>query len=265
MKKRTNGSLPVLLVVVLIIAGCGLKPPTTLDNDARAYTALVASGRLDSAFALLQVSGSPEVIKAQLQQVADSIRPFALDSAKLIGWNVVEMGDTRGELTYEIHAGERWALLDVGLVRSGGSSHITAFHWQPTSGPLAKLNAFTLAGRTPTHYLFLCLAALSVLACVGGAVLAFVRKVGWLWVLFCLVGVGKFVINWTTGQTGFQPISFQLLGAAFFRPGTVGPWLVSWSVPLGTILLFVRLRSRRTATQPTSTVPAPQATATEPQ
>jgi hypothetical protein len=160
------------------------------------------------------------------------------------------MGDTRATLTYETHAGLQWALLTVDLLHSGPTSRVTGFRWQPLAARLAKLNAFSLAGRSVAHYLYLLLAVASVVACLGGAVFAGVRRMGILWVLFCLVGVGKSTINWTTGGQAFNPFSVQLLGAGYFRPAMVGPWFVSWSLPLGTILMLLRWRVRRAPKAP---------------
>jgi hypothetical protein len=247
---RTATLLAVALASALS-AACGVfKPPDELDHDARAFMALVARDQLDSAMGSLQVEGNPDTLRSLLQQGHDFISAYALDSAQLVGWNVVKMGDTRGTLTYETHGGPGSAVLTVGVVRAESSSRITGFRWQPMAAPLADLNAFSLSGRTLVHYVYLTLAGLSVIACFGGAIFAGVRKMGVLWILLCLVGVGKATINWTTGGQAFSPFSIQLFGAGYFRPGTVGPWFVSWSLPLGTIIMLLKWRARRTKKSP---------------
>ncbi len=220
-----------------MLSSCGaLRPPADFDRDARAFMGVLTRNRLDSALALARLEGDRDTIRKRLEEGRDFVTPFAVDSAELV-----------------THAGPRWALLTVDLVRSGSTSRVrvTGFHWQPTVARLAELNAFSLDGRSLAHYLYLLLAVASVVACLGGAVFARVRRMGLLWVLFCLVGVGKATINWTTGQQVFNLFWIQLFGAGYFRPGMVGPWLVSWSLPLGTILAFIRWRARRDA-QPTN-------------
>ena len=247
-------AIPVLGVAIAMLSSCGaLRPPADFDRDARAFMGVLTRNRLDSALALARLEGDRDTIRKRLEEGRDFVTPFAVDSAELVGWNVVTTVDTRGTLTYETHAGPRWALLTVDLVRSGSTSRVrvTGFHWQPTVARLAELNAFSLDGRSLAHYLYLLLAVASVVACLGGAVFARVRRMGLLWVLFCLVGVGKATINWTTGQQVFNLFWIQLFGAGYFRPGMVGPWLVSWSLPLGTILAFIRWRARRTPSPPT--------------
>jgi hypothetical protein len=116
------------------------------------------------------------------------------------------------------------------------------------SARLADVNRFSLKGRSAVHVLYLTLAALSLLGCLGGAMFAGVQRMGVWWVLFCLVGMGKATIDWSTGHQTFNPINIQVLGAGFLRSGTVGPWLVSWSLPLGTLLMFFKWRARQAST-----------------
>ena len=244
-------ALLTVAIASCVATACGaLKPPEQLDHDARAFMTLVTQDRLDSAFASLQVEGNPDTIRNMLRLGRDFVRAYDLDSARLVGWNVVVTDNTRGTLTYEAHGGPGTALLTVGVVRAESASRITGFRWQPTTAPLSELNAFSLGGRGVAHYLYLGLAGLSVITCLGGAVFAGVRRMGVLWVLVCLIGVGKATINWTTGEQAFNPFSIQLFGAGYLRPGMVGPWFVSWSLPLGTIIMALKWRARGTARRP---------------
>jgi hypothetical protein len=242
-------------VLALAMAGCRApEPPRDFDHVARTFLAVLAQDQLDSALALCRFEGNPDTVRIALEQGSRFIAPFAIDSAQLVGWNIVSMNDTRADLTYEAHAGPRWAVLQIQVLRSEASYSILGFRWQPSPARLADLNAFTLRGRPVADYPYLVLAIASLLACLGGAVVAGVRRMGLLWVLFCLIGIGKATINWTTGQQTYNPLSFQILGIGFFRPGIVAPWFVSWSLPLGTILVLLKSRSRR------NVEPAPEPT-----
>jgi hypothetical protein len=64
----------------------------------------------------------------------------------------------------------------------------------------------------------------------------------WPWVLFILLGIGKFAVNWTTGAWEFAPISVQLFGASATAP-FYGPWTVAVSLPLGAIA-FLAFRNK---------------------
>jgi hypothetical protein len=234
------------LPAVLAVASCvGLQAPEAFDRSARAFMRTLLHEPLDSAVSQLYLAGDSLTIRSQLAQLRDSMSGFRVDSAELVGWNVVTMQETRASLTYEASANSRWALISVALLRAGPATRVTGIHWQPSPARLADINAFSLRSRSPAHYAYLLLAGMSAIACVVGAVLASVRRMGVRWVLFCLVGVGKSTINWTTGDQAYNPLSWQLLAAGYFRPGPYGPWFIAWSLPLGAILAFLRWRGRR--------------------
>jgi len=110
-----------------------------------------------------------------------------------------------------------------------------------------ELNAFTLRARTWHHYLILTCALASLLLCVGSAVLVARTQMPrrWLWAFTAIVGLGKIGINWTSGELFVYLPTLQLLGASYLRPGTVGPWIVSFSLPVGALWALWHRRSIR--------------------
>jgi hypothetical protein len=64
----------------------------------------------------------------------------------------------------------------------------------------------------------------------------------WLWILFMLFGIISFKLNWTTGDFELQLLNIRLLGAGFSRSGTVAPWILSFAVPVGAILFWIKKR-----------------------
>ena len=252
------------LVLLLAISGtsCGLlKPPEQLDRDARQLLSYLRSDRLESARAMLQVNAPLDTLNKALAAARDFVRPFPADSFTLVGWNVVYMGgsDTTGSLTYEARGAGRTALFTIAVVRHGDAPAITAFRWEATRRPLAVSNAFTFAGKTPTHYLYLVLAVLAVLTCIAGAVFAGIQRLGVVWILISLIGFGSFAIDWTTGATGFNPVSIHVLGAGFVRSGNVAPWILTWSIPAGTILMLIVWWQRKRRALASVSTPVPGA------
>ena len=244
----------VLVTTLLGAAACGpLKPPAELDQDARAFMELLRRDRLESALAVLRVDAPLDTMLAGLGQARDFLRAFSPESMKLIGWNVVYAGDTTGTLTYEARGAGRTALLSAIVFRAGPKAEIRAFHWQATAKPLAQANAFTLRGKSAAHYLFLFLAGAALVSCIGGAIFAGVQRMGLVWILVCLIGLGSASINWTTGRQAYNPLSFHLFGAGYVRRGEAAPWIVTWSLPLGTILMLLKWK-RRKSPQPVEPV-----------
>ena len=86
--------------------------------------------------------------------------------------------------------------------------------------------------------------AASILTCVAGIVGAVFRKGvrgRWLWVLACLLGVGQFTFDWSTGFMNFHPIGVEILGAAYARgPSPTDPWIITLGFPLGALLFFAK-------------------------
>ncbi len=115
---------------------------------------------------------------------------------------------------------------------------------------LASINAFTLKGKSPKHLAYLSLAVLAAVCSLAGAFLALVGGLRWWWVFVAALGFVRFAINWTTGETMIQPVSFQFLSAGFVRPGFVGPWTLSFSLPLGALLVFLKWRRSRAPSAP---------------
>ena len=65
----------------------------------------------------------------------------------------------------------------------------------------------------------------------------------WLWIIFILVGVTEFQLNWTTGEIGFKLLNVSLLAAGFAKFSPVSPLILKVGVPLGAII-FLLERSR---------------------
>jgi hypothetical protein len=112
----------------------------------------------------------------------------------------------------------------------------------PIADSLENLNKFTLVGKSALQYL--------MLACdVGSLVFTLYvfalcirwkdMKPKWLWLIIVLVGVGKFAVNWGTGQWTYQLIAIQIPCFSMTRP-FCGPWTVAAYVPLGAIAFLHR-------------------------
>ena len=57
-------------------------------------------------------------------------------------------------------------------------------------------------------------------------------------IIFMLLGVGQFSVNWTTGQWSFETAAVELLSASISRV-SFGPWVVPIAFPLGAVAFLV--------------------------
>jgi hypothetical protein len=164
-------------------------------------------------------------------------------SIKIIGVNSAQGTDIyKINLTFEYQFPTKWLLINVATQKKNGVVTIIGFNIYSIPDSLENLNKFTLAGKNPIQYLTLAFAVLIPLFTLYSLVLCIrtkMEKRKWLWIIFILIGIGEFTVNWTTGQWNFAPLSFQLLGAASFAP-PYGAWLISISLPLGAILFFLK-------------------------
>jgi len=146
---------------------------------------------------------------------------------------------------YHAKGQSRAALVFVSARTLDGVTTIKAFKVHQAPIDLKSLYPFTLLGMHPLHYLVLVL-SISVPVFILFTVVAIVRnsrRRKWLWILFAVIGVGKFGVQWLVGgRWFFQLISFQILGASVLKNPIYEPWVLSVSLPLGAILFWVTNR-----------------------
>ena len=166
-------------------------------------------------------------------------------STKVVGFRRFLGNVRRTEITLEYEFPQKWLLAEVVTQKSGGVTTIVGFHVTPIADSLENLNRFTLVGKGAPQYEILSLAVLAPLFSLYVFVLCIKTRMGkkkWLWLIFILLGIGKLVVNWTTGQVFFTPIAIQLPPAGA-NAQLYGPWLVYVSIPLGAII-FLIMRKR---------------------
>ena len=167
-------------------------------------------------------------------------------SMKIVGANVFKSPSVcKTNYTFEYQYPDRWLLISVATQKKDGMFTLVGFSAYQLKGSLEHMNRFTVAGKSPLQYLVLAAAVLIPLFCVYALVLCAVTPMPrrkWLWIIFILLGVSSFSVNCTTGQWGFKPLSFLLLGPGCSRP-LYGAWMISVSVPLGAIWFLLRRKS----------------------
>lgn len=238
--------------LAMLLASCQeARPPGDLDRDARSFLLVLARGQPDSARSPIEPAGAPGFVGRRLDAARRFLAPLEMDSAKLVGWDVAEMqNQSWGRLTYEVRSGKAWARIAVTVTRGDSASKVDSLSWELARVPLAQTNSFSFLGREPGNYAYLVLAAAAATFSIGSAVLAAFRRMGVLWVLFCLVGAPTASINWTTGAQSFRLFQAQLLSAGLWRPGSVGPWILAFSLPIGAIATLLRWHRKASIASP---------------
>src|SRR5690606_22891732 len=126
-----------------------------------------------------------------------------------------------------------------------GKREIIGLNATPLAASLQEINGFSFKNADGTHYLFLAAATIIPVFIITTLVVCIRTKIArrkWLWVIFILLGVTSFSLNWTTGQTGVSPLSIQLLGVSATASSVYSPWIISVSLPIGAIVFWLRRR-----------------------
>lgn len=204
------------------------------------------AGRFDAVRAVIAPDARAQATDDMLRSMAAEMPKGEPRSVKVVGANtLIGGGEHRYELTYEYEFDGRWMIAQAVVLVRGNETVVAAIHSQVVSRSLEQTNAFTFANKGGLHLLMLFLAVVSPVFCLSTCVICIRtpmprRKV--LWALFTLVGVVTVHFNWTTGQTSFSPLSFQLMGASIVAQ-PYGPWIIGVSLPLGAIIFLARRKT----------------------
>lgn len=248
------------LLAVVVVAGLPACKPIEIKGDpaaeaiARSTYEDIAAGRVTQ----IQARLTPEAAEVTTPAQILSLRPYADTAAptarRLIGTNIFKdvKGPETQTLTYELVYRGHTVLYTATMKRSGptGAWSVQSVNLnRATDAQLAK-GRFTLNGRSPAQLLFLTATILSPLLMLSAVIAAF-RAPGlkrkWLWALLSLTGVGAATMNWTTGETGFQPIMLNLIGSGVTKQGLSDffPWIVKFTLPVGAVLTHWRAAKAR--------------------
>jgi len=242
--------IPVFALFVLL-GGCGedaaieQQVPAQDMTTAKHYIALLQNRQFDQ----LEKDLDPGLKSAKAHEtfvaMAGLLPQQAPLSAKVVDWRASDYSSTLKawttvNLTYEYQFSDKWLIINVASQKSATGVTLTGMHVYQSADSLEHINRFTLAGKGPLHY-FVLLSCVLIPLLMIFAVVCCIRskevKRKWLWILFILVGLGQFSLNWTTGEWLFHPVSLLLLGESYFAP-LFGGWTLSISLPLGALLFL---------------------------
>ena len=268
--------LAALALVALLAVGCvdekallARFAPKDHDQLARQFLDRLRHADSAAAHAMLEPTVAANTAAADIERLVGLMNYGEPLAVELIGVNVRFFkpvgaeGTQQSNLTYEIQFQQRWLLAAFVITSTKEGPRISSGNLQPLPDSLRVLNRFTLRNKSLVHYLFLAAVAGVLVLIVVALVLCARTKLRrrWLWMIFIAVGLGKFSLNWSTGQWEVAPISILLLGAAYMRASSYAPVVVSFGVPVGAIV-FLTLRRR--LQRPPASPELPPATEAEP-
>jgi len=261
-----------LLLAITFLSAC--NPATMIEQFAddakeqiaRNYIQRLIDGDVVALAAELDPSLQSGDVIAKLEQVRSFLPKEPPTTTNLIGYFVQSTSSsTQYNLTYQFGYGAKWVLANAAWRElPDGRRVIVGLTVQVLSQSLQETNAFSFKHARLKHYLFLLAVVAVPIFSVVTLVVCIRTKLPrrkWLWILFIIVGVLKLSLNWTTGQVGLTAAYLQFFGGGASAASIYSPWILSFSVPLGAILFWVkrnRLR-REISSLPAMPPPLPDA------
>jgi hypothetical protein len=219
------------------------------DHVARSYLGLLQRGSLDSAvYQLTDTLAGDHSIRSSLQVVSDSLRGARLDSLRIVGASVYVMGGhTTAELTYETPRQPTWRLISVRVE----DTRIAGLHVNTDPAGIYHFHALRWTERPAWRWPFLVLPFIVLGGSLAAAV--YVWRIAprrrWLLALLALLGLGKVILNWSTGDLALRLLTVSF-GGGISRSTALEPWIASFTLPIGAMIAVVvarRLRRRAAA------------------
>lgn len=252
----------VFVSALIFFCGCGYGDPGTLvrkftppEDEAIAtnYIALLRQGKFEAIQKDMDPSLKDKFTSDLMGKMAAAVPKGDPLSVKVIGAHQFRDSELyQINLSFEYQFPSNWMVINVATQRKDGITTIIGFHVYEYSDSLENLNKFTLEGKRPIHYAVLAFAILIPLFILYALVVCIRTKMAgkkWFWIIFILIGIGRFTINWTTGHWSFSPFPFLLFGAGTFAP-PYSAWMISVSAPLGALLFLVKRKGLSMPVEP---------------
>jgi hypothetical protein len=220
--------------------------PQQVDKFATGFVEDIEQGNIEECILKVIPEMNNQAGRDYLKNSFKSIQSLQIDSFRIINARqqtlMGENGFTNYSIDYEYFIKNEYLYFTFGIREQKGKLSITAFDGRFSEISLTEIHSFTLDKKGLVHYLFLIFLILIPTFILATLVFAIRTKLNkkWLWIIGILFGFVKFSINWTTGQVGFQVISFQILGAGFSKQGLVAPWTLSFTLPIVAVIFWIR-------------------------
>ena len=240
------------LIPLLILFGCTpIDIEDFADDEKEAiatdYIQDIIDGDFERIKEAIEPTLRPKLTDELLMQMSSVLGKEQPQSRELIGYNshTFNREPTRYNLSYQYGYTDRWIIVNVAFrTLPDGKEEVFGLNvYDPMSQPLQEVHRFNLENKEVIHFVFLfctVIIPLFILSTLVAAVRTKFRKRKWLWIIFILFGLMQFSLNWTTGQVGWKLLNFQLFGAGALTASPYAPWILSFSIPVGSILFWIK-------------------------
>jgi len=242
----------LLLLLVGLLCSCENNidfrtiVPKNVDKFATDFIADIKQMKIEECMSRVIPEMKNQGGREYLTNTFRNIQTLQIDSVRIINARVQTlMGDngfSKYSIDYEYFVKDKHLYFSVEIREENGKLLISGFDGRFFETSLTEIHSLTLDNKGFKHYLFIVFAIIVPLFIIVTLIFAIRTPLTkkWLWIIGILLGFVKFSLNWTTGQVGFQIISFQILGAGLTKSGLVAPWTIAFSLPLVGMYFWVK-------------------------
>ncbi len=240
-----------LVLLLLLAAGCSpsqwnekLSSPQDRELAQKTIAAL-RSGAVET----LQPTMEPKLYSETLAmqgKVKGVLAAPGTPNLITVSSNTFSMGgitETTKALNYEFGSGDAWMFMQIMLKQSGNQTQVIGWHATPSTVKPSTAGDFNFQGKGIVNYLWI-VAMLASTATIVTALILAIRDRGvrhrWAWIIGSMLGFCQFFLNWSTGASTVQPLSFSLFGSAFVKASPFDPWVLSFSLPIVATIYLAR-------------------------
>jgi len=247
-----------MLIILTGLFGC--NNPTELsvsdntkpaDKFARNFIDKIISGQLDRAYRDIEPGILNDKATETLANISKNINGAIPKKYKVVeaGWTSSYMPQigkiTIYKLGYEYEFEKGYVLFTTAIKEKDGKLSVYSFNGDFLQAPLAELTKFTFSGKNPLQYLIFVLCCLVPLFIITTLIVMLLstmttkKKIIWSLIIL-LVAFPRFVMNWNNGAMDFNLLYLSLFGSSIGQPTLYSAWLVSFNIPIGAILFWVK-------------------------
>jgi len=245
--------LLILLVAIILLISCNSsykisesEVPQEANVIAKRYIENLLTGNMDYCFNNFDSQYQDEKLKRLLIEAYSFLKSQKLINSSIISYNTTtiykESKLINYELCYEYEYDDCWLYYTFQIQKKDKDIKVLGINIIPYKNSLHEVNKFTLKNKGFSHFFFLYMMIIIPSFIIVSIIYCFKTplKRKWLWIIFMLFGIISFRLNWTTGDFELQLLNIRLLGAGFLRSGTLAPWILSFSIPVGAILFWIK-------------------------
>jgi hypothetical protein len=244
------------IFALLLISSCSSideiseeNVPNEANNYAKLFIEKLNNGEIDYCLSQINEQYQNEELKNFLLDFFESLTDKNPKDYSILAYRYSTLYSdnsiTTYEFRYEYEYADVFAYFTFQLEEKEDLFQVFGFSIDTSKDSLRNLNQFHFKDKSIIHYIFLLLTIAVPIFILVSVVFAIISPIErkWAWILFILLGFITFTLNWTDGQIGFKLISLKLFGAGFTKFGIIEPWILSFAIPIGAIVFWVKRKS----------------------